>query len=140
MGELNAAAHEHGLATTGGVVSTTGIAGLTLGGGLGWMMGEYGIAVDNLISAEVALASGEIVGADAGANPDLFWAIRGGGGNFGVVTSLTYRAHPLDTVLGGVVVHPLPAARRALQFSAKSRRRFPTSSRCSQRFGTRLTA
>jgi FAD/FMN-containing dehydrogenase len=114
-GELNAAAHEHGLATTGGVISTTGIAGLTLGGGVGWMMAKYGLAVDNLVAAEVVLASGEIVQADAETNPDLFWAIRGGGGNFGVVTSFTYRAYPLSTVLGGVLVHPLPAARDTLK-------------------------
>lgn len=115
-GELNIAAHEHGLATTGGVISTTGVAGLTLGGGLGWMMGRYGLAVDNLTSAEVVLASGDIVAADADTNPDLFWAIRGGGGNFGVVTAFTFRAHPLSTVLGGAVVHPLPAARDTLRF------------------------
>ena len=115
-GELNTAAHEHGLATTGGVISTTGVAGLTLGGGLGWMMGKYGMAVDNLVGAEVVLASGEIVQASAETDPDLFWAIRGGGGNFGVVTSFTFRAYRLSTVLGGVAVHPLPAARDALKF------------------------
>jgi FAD/FMN-containing dehydrogenase len=115
-GELNVAANEHGLATTGGVISTTGVAGLTLGGGVGWMMGHYGLAVDNLVASEVVLASGEIVAANTDINPDLFWAIRGGGGNFGVVTSFTFRAHPLSTVLGGVVVHPLPAARDALKF------------------------
>ncbi len=115
-GEFNVAAHEKGLATTGGIISTTGIAGLTLGGGLGWIMGKYAMAVDNLVSAEVVLASGEIVHANAETNTDLFWAIRGGGGNFGVVTSFTYRAHQLSTVLGGVVVHPLAAARDALKF------------------------
>lgn len=115
-GELNAAAHERGLATTGGVISSTGIAGLTLGGGVGWIMGKYGLAVDNLIAADVVLASGEVVAASADSDPDLFWAIRGGGGNFGVVISLTYRAHPLSTVLGGVVVHPLPAARGVLKY------------------------
>ena len=115
-GELNAAAHEHGLATTGGVISTTGVAGLTLGGGVGWIMGQYGLAIDNLVAAEVVLASGDIVAADADTNGDLFWAIRGGGGNFGVVTSFTFRAHPLSSVLGGVVVHPLPVARDVLKF------------------------
>ena len=108
--ELNQAAHVHGLATTGGVVSTTGIAGLTLGGGVGWIMGKHAMAVDNLTSAEVVLASGEVVTANERSEPDLFWAIRGGGGNFGVVTSFQYRAYPLPTVLGGVVAHPLPAA------------------------------
>lgn len=115
-GELNAAAHEHGLATTGGVISTTGVAGLTLGGGLGWTMGKYGMAIDNLVSAEVVLASGKIVQASAETDPDLFWAIRGGGGNFGVVTSFTFRAYRLSTVLGGVAVHPLAVAREALKF------------------------
>jgi FAD binding domain/Berberine and berberine like len=115
-GELNAAAYEHGLATTGGVISTTGVAGLTLGGGLGWIMGKHGMAIDNLVSAEVVLASGEIVRTSADAEPDLFWAIRGGGGNFGVVTSFTFRAYRLSTVLGGPAVHPLPAARDALKF------------------------
>lgn len=115
-GELNDAAHEYGLATTGGVVSTTGVAGLTLGGGIGWIMGVYGMAVDNLLSAEVVLASGEVVTTDATSHPDLFWGIRGGGGNFGVVTSFTFRAFPLTTVLSGAAVHPLPAARQALGF------------------------
>lgn len=115
-GELNDAAHEHGLATTGGIVSATGVGGLTLGGGLGWLMGAYGLAVDNLLAVEIVLASGEVVHADAEQHPDLFWAIRGGGGNFGVVTSFRFRAHPLSTVLGGAVVHPLPAARDALAF------------------------
>jgi FAD/FMN-containing dehydrogenase len=115
-GELNEAAHVQGLATTGGVISTTGIAGLTLGGGVGWLMGKYGMAVDNLISAEVVLASGEVVSANERSEPDLFWAIRGGGGNFGVATSFRYRAHPLRTVLGGVAAHPLPAAPEVLGF------------------------
>jgi FAD/FMN-containing dehydrogenase len=115
-GELNEAAHLHGLATTGGVISTTGIAGLTLGGGIGWIMGKYGLAVDNLFSAEIVLASGEIVTANEEQEPDLFWAIRGGGGNFGVATSLTYRAHLLSSVLGGAVVHALPAASEVLGF------------------------
>jgi FAD/FMN-containing dehydrogenase len=109
-GELNQAADIHGLATTGGVVSTTGIAGLTLGGGVGWLMGRYGLAIDNLISAEVVLASGDLVTASEQSEPDLYWAIRGGGGNFGVATSLRYRAYPLQTVLGGAVAHPLAAA------------------------------
>jgi len=115
-GELNAAAHRAGLATTGGVISTTGVAGLTLGGGLGWTMGAYGMAVDNLLAAEVVLASGDVVRADAVSNPDLFWAIRGGGGNFGVVTEFTFRAYPLTTVLGGLVVYPWSAAADVLRF------------------------
>jgi hypothetical protein len=115
-GELNQAAHAHGLATTGGVVSTTGIAGLTLGGGVGWLLGKYGLAIDNLLSAEVVLASGEVVRASEEREPDLFWAIRGGGGNFGAVTEFCYRAHPLRTVLGGAVVHSLDATPEVLGF------------------------
>ena len=115
-GELNQAAHAHGLATTGGVVSTTGIAGLTLGGGIGWLLGKHGLAIDNLLSAEVVLASGEMVRASEESEPDLFWAIRGGGGNFGAVTEFCYRAHPLRTVLGGAAVHPLAATAEVFAF------------------------
>jgi FAD/FMN-containing dehydrogenase len=115
-GELNQAAHAHGLATTGGVISTTGIAGLTLGGGVGWLMGKYGLAIDNLLSAEVVLASGEVVTASEESEPGLFWAIRGGGGNFGVVTKFCYRAHPLSTVLGGVAAHRLEATPEVFGF------------------------
>jgi FAD/FMN-containing dehydrogenase len=109
-GELNEAAHSQGLATTGGVISTTGVAGLTLGGGVGWTQPKFGPAIDNLLSAEVVLATGDVVTADESSEPDLFWAIRGGGGNFGVVTSFTFRAYPLETVLGGIVAWPLDAA------------------------------
>ncbi len=114
--ELNDAAHEHGLATTGGLISTTGIAGLTLGGGIGWLQAKFGMVIDNLLSAEVVLASGDVVTASEDGDPDLFWAIRGGGGNFGVVTSLTYRAYPLETILGGIMAHPLPAAPDVFRF------------------------
>jgi FAD binding domain-containing protein/berberine-like enzyme len=108
--EFNRAAATFGLATTGGEMSSTGIAGLTLGGGFGWLMGKYGIALDNLLSAEVVIASGEVVTVSEDSEPDLFWAIRGGGGNFGIVTWFEYRAHPLSTVLGGPILHPLEAA------------------------------
>jgi len=106
----------HGLATTGGTVSSTGIAGLTLGGGLGWLMGKHGATVDNLISADVVTADGEFHEASATEHPDLFWTLRGGGGNFGVVTSFEYRLHPVGQVLGGLVLHPLDRATEMLRF------------------------
>jgi FAD/FMN-containing dehydrogenase len=105
-----------GLATTGGTVSNTGIVGLTLGGGLGWLMGKHGLSVDNLISADVVTADGQFRRTSEKANPDLFWALRGGGGNFGVVTSLEYRLHPVTQVLGGMVIYPLDQARDVLRF------------------------
>jgi FAD/FMN-containing dehydrogenase len=114
--ELNAAAGEHGLAVTGGVISSTGIAGLTLGGGLGWLMAKHGLAADNLIGAELVTADGEVLGVDDASHPDLMWALRGGGGNFGVVTTFTYRLHPLATVTGGLIAHPFEAAPELLRF------------------------
>jgi FAD/FMN-containing dehydrogenase len=114
--ELNDAAAEHGLAVTGGVVSTTGIAGYTLGGGLGWLMAKYGLAADNLLAVELVTAEGDILRVDAASHPDLFWALRGGGGNFGVATRFTYRLHPLHTVVGGLIAHPLDAAPELLRF------------------------
>ena len=102
--------------STRGVVSTTGVAGLTLGGGLGWLMAKYGLAADNLLAVELVTATGQVLDVDAASNPDLFWAIRGGGGNFGVATSLTYRLHPVHTVVGGVIAHPLAAAPELLRF------------------------
>jgi FAD/FMN-containing dehydrogenase len=116
VGELDRAGGAFGLATPSGVVSSTGIAGLTLGGGIAWLMGKYGMAVDNLLSAEVVLASGEVVTASDEADPDLFWALRGGGGNFGVVTSFEYRTHRVPSVLGGPVLHPLAAAPQLFSF------------------------
>jgi FAD/FMN-containing dehydrogenase len=116
VGELDRATGAFGLATPSGVVSTTGIAGLTLGGGIAWLMGQYGMAVDNLLSAEVVLASGEVVTASEESDRDLFWAVRGGGGNFGVVTSFEYRTHSLASVLGGPVLHPLAAAPQLFSF------------------------
>jgi FAD/FMN-containing dehydrogenase len=108
--EYNRATGVYGQATTGGVVSTTGVAGLTLGGGLGWLMGQHGLAIDNLCQVELVTADGEVRLVDAQSDPDLFWALRGGGGNFGVAASFEFETHPLDMVLGGLLAHPLAAA------------------------------
>jgi FAD/FMN-containing dehydrogenase len=108
--EYNRATGVYGQATTGGVVSTTGVAGLTLGGGLGWLMGQHGLAIDNLCQVELVTADGEVRLVDAESDPDLFWALRGGGGNFGVAASFEFETHPLDMVLGGLLAHPLAAA------------------------------
>src|SRR5216683_3387362 len=105
-GELDRETQVFGLATTGGVYSTTGIAGLTLGGGLGYLNRKYGLTIDNLISADVVTADGNFLVASASENEDLFWALRGGGGNFGVVTSFEYRIHPVGPVLAGLLVYP----------------------------------
>ena len=114
-GEVNDALQPHGLAATGGFVSVTGVSGLTLGGGLGWLVRKHGLALDNLLSAEVVLADGRLVTASARENDDLFWAIRGGGGNFGVVTSFEFKAHPVGTVLAGIVLHPTATAAGAIR-------------------------
>ncbi|HEX3245688.1 MAG TPA: FAD-binding oxidoreductase [Chloroflexota bacterium] len=105
-----------GLATTLGVVSVTGIAGLTLGGGLGWLNGKYGLACDNVLAADMVTADGALVTANAAEHQNLYWALRGGGGNFGVVTSLTYQLHPVRTVLAGGFSYPCEQARDALRF------------------------
>ena len=116
-GELNRETQLHGLAVTGGTISTTGIAGLTLGGGLGWLMGKHGIAADNLVSAEVVTASGAVVTASESEHPDLFWALRGGGGNFGVVSSFEYRLHPVGPIItGGLAIFPFSDAAGVLRF------------------------
>jgi FAD/FMN-containing dehydrogenase len=116
--DVNREAGLHGLAVTGGAVSSTGVGGFTLGGGLGWLMGLCGLAADNLLEAEVVLASGEVVRAGPDAHEDLFWALRGGGGNFGVVTSFVFALHPVAEVVGGLVAHPITAAREMLAFYA----------------------
>jgi FAD/FMN-containing dehydrogenase len=115
-GELNDATAPYGLAVTGGVVSTTGIAGYTLGGGLGWLMAKHGLAADNLLAVELVTADGDVLQVDADSHPDLFWALRGGGGNFGVATGFTYRLHPVKTIVGGLIAHPLDAAPDLLRF------------------------
>ena len=116
-GDYNRETQLHGLASTGGVVSTTGIGGLTLGGGLGWLMGKHGMAVDCLRAVELVTADGAVVRASAEEHPDLFWAVRGGGGNFGVATWLEYELYPVGpTVIGGLVAHPFAAARDVLRF------------------------
>ncbi|MGD9882793.1 MAG: FAD-binding oxidoreductase [Reyranella sp.] len=114
--ELDAATQAHGLATTGGTVSNTGVGGLTLGGGLGWLMGKHGLTIDNLLSAEVVTADGQLRKVNAMEHPDLFWALRGGGGNFGVVTAFEFRLHPVTQVLGGMVIYPLDQAAAVLRF------------------------
>lgn len=114
-GEFNRETQRHGLATTGGVVSTTGIAGLTLGGGIGWLMGKYGLALDNLRSVELIIADGRTLHVSEDENADLFWAVRGGGGNFGIAASLEYRLHAAGpTITGGLLCYPLDAAHDVL--------------------------
>ncbi len=105
-----------GLATTGGVVGETGIAGLTLGGGVGWLVRKHGLACDNLLAADVVTADGQLRRATSDQNGDLFWALRGGGGNFGVVTAFQYRLHPVSTVFAGLVIHPRTAAGDVIRF------------------------
>jgi len=115
--EFNRETQLHGLATTGGVVGSTGIAGLTLGGGLGWLMPRYGMALDNLLSVQLVMADGRVLEASAHDHPDLFWAVRGGGGNFGVAASFEYRLHKVGPIVtGGLVAHPIERAKDVLQF------------------------
>ena len=115
--EMDRATQEHGLATVGGTVGDTGVAGLTLGGGFGWLSNKHGMAVDNLLSVEIVTADGRLLKASARENADLFWAVRGGGGNFGVVTSFEFRLHPVGPmIVGGGVFHPLTNAVEMLKF------------------------
>jgi FAD/FMN-containing dehydrogenase len=114
--ELNDAAAKHGLAVTGGAVSGTGIAGYTLGGGLGWLMAKYGLAADNLLAVELVTAAGEVLEVDAGSHPDLFWALRGGGGgNFGIVTRFIFRTHPVGDVATYTMEWPWSDAKKVVQ-------------------------
>ncbi|MGL4621358.1 MAG: FAD-binding oxidoreductase, partial [Chroococcidiopsis sp.] len=114
-GDLIGAAEKYGLATTTGNISSVGMTGLTLGGGYGSLLGAYGLAADNLLSAQVVTADGQLVTASAEEHPDLLWGLRGGEGNFGVVVSLEYRLHPLTTVLSGLLLYPLEQARTVLR-------------------------
>ncbi|HEU0336798.1 MAG TPA: FAD-binding oxidoreductase [Gaiellaceae bacterium] len=118
-GEVDRATHEHGLATVSGIISTTGVGGLTLGGGHGHLSRKHGLTIDNLVEADVVLADGHTVRASADENPDLFWALRGGGGNFGVVTRFRYRLHPVTTVIAGPTFWPVEQAREVLRAYAE---------------------
>jgi FAD/FMN-containing dehydrogenase len=116
LGDFDAAAQAHGLATPLGINSTTGVAGLTLGAGFGWLSRKYGMTIDNLESAEVVTAAGEVLRASASEHPDLFWALRGGSGNFGAVTRFEFRLHPVGpNLLSGLIVYPLAEAEAVLQ-------------------------
>ncbi|BCJ31319.1 FAD-binding oxidoreductase [Actinocatenispora sera] len=109
-GSFNHATYGYGLATTGGIIGSTGIGGLTLGGGIGYLTRRYGLTIDNLLAARVVLADGRAVTASADSEPDLFWALRGGGGNFGVVTGFRYRMHPVRDIMAGIFFYPLDRA------------------------------
>jgi FAD/FMN-containing dehydrogenase len=109
-GDVDHATHAFGLATPSGIISTTGVGGLTLGGGIGHLTRKCGLTIDNLLAADVVLANGTFVKANADENSDLFWAIRGGGGNFGVITSFTFELHPIDILYGGPMLYELSEA------------------------------
>lgn len=115
-GEVDRATHVHGLAVPSGIISTTGVAGLTLGGGHGYLSRRYGLTIDNLLAVEIVLANGRFITANAQENSDLFWAVRGGGGNFGVVTAFLFQAHPVATVYGGPIIWPITQAEEILRW------------------------
>lgn len=125
-GEFDYEAQTFGLATTGGIISTTGVGGLTLGGGVGWLVRKHGLSCDNLLSVDLVTADGRLVTASTEENPDLFWGVRGGGGNFGVVTSLEFRLHPVGPlVLGGMVIYPAERGEEVLRFYRDFTQRAP---------------
>jgi hypothetical protein len=125
LGEFVRATQAYGLATTTGTVGGTGLAGLTLGGGLGWFMGKYGLTIDNLLSVDLVTADGRVLRASTSEHPDLFWGVRGGGGNFGIVTAFEFQLHPIGPVLAGKVVYPVECAREVLRFYREYTRTAP---------------
>jgi hypothetical protein len=125
LGEFVRATQAYGLATTTGTVGGTGLAGLTLGGGLGWFMGKYGLTIDNLLSVDLVTADGQVLRASASEHPDLFWGVRGGGGNFGIVTAFEFQLHSIGLVLAGKVVYPVECAREVLRFYREYTRTAP---------------
>ena len=125
LGDYDKATTAQNMVSPMGIVSKTGIAGLTLGGGMGWLMGKHGLACDNLIGAEVVTAEGKTVRASEEENADLLWGLRGGGGNFGVVTKFQYRLHPLEPMLGGLLLHPIDKAKEVLRFYREATRELP---------------
>jgi FAD/FMN-containing dehydrogenase len=125
LGEFVHATQVYGLATTTGTVSGTGIGGLTLGGGIGWLMGKFGLTIDSLLSADLVTADEQVLTASVDEHPDLFWGLRGGGGNFGIATSFTFRLHPVGAVLAGKFVYPLSQARDVLHFYREYTRTAP---------------
>jgi len=116
LGDLDHATHAFGLAVPGGIIGTTGVSGLTLGGGHGYLTRKFGLTIDNLLEADMVLADGSFVTANADENEDLYWAIRGGGGNFGVITSFTFKAHPVSTVYAGPMLWPIEKAREIMEW------------------------
>jgi FAD/FMN-containing dehydrogenase len=136
-GDVDQETQAHGLATTGGIVSHTGVAGLTLGGGVGWLMRKHGLTIDNLLAADVVTADGKLLRASADEHPDLFWALRGGGGNFGVVTSFEFRLHPVGpSVLAGPILWDASDAPEVLRFYRDYIREAPDELGTVVRFGT----
>ena len=118
-GDADHATHAFGLTVPGGVISTTGVSGLTLGGGIGYLSRKYGLSIDNLLAVDMVLADGTFVQASAEQNGELFWAVRGGGGNFGIVTSFRFQLHPVNTVVAGPTLWPLEMAGDVMRFYDK---------------------